>query len=88
MSVLDAFSLAGRVSVVTGGAEGQRFGEGPGEAGGDVVLLVTITGAAHLVEELQALGVTASAVSAGIHRTRARPAGSSGGGTGSGGSTC
>ena len=67
MLVLDAFSLAGRVSVVTGAARGigRALAKALGEAGSDVVLLVRDpAGAAHVVEELQALGVTASAVSA------------------------
>ena len=42
MSVLDAFSLAGRVSVVTGAARGigRALAKALAEAGSDVVLLV------------------------------------------------
>ena len=67
MSVLDAFSLAGRVSVVTGAARGigRALAKALAEAGSDVVLLVRDpAGAAHVLEELQALGVTATAVAA------------------------
>jgi NAD(P)-dependent dehydrogenase (short-subunit alcohol dehydrogenase family) len=63
MSVLDAFSLAGRVSVVTGAARGigRALARALAEAGSDVVLLVRDpAGAAHVLEELQALGVTAT----------------------------
>ena len=69
MAVLDAFSLAGKVSVVTGAARGigRALSQALAEAGSDVVLLVrdrrVVTGA---VEELQALGVTAMAVTADV----------------------
>jgi NAD(P)-dependent dehydrogenase (short-subunit alcohol dehydrogenase family) len=69
MSVLDAFSLAGRVSVVTGAARGigRALAKALAEAGSDVVLLVRDpAGAAHVLEELQALGVTATAVAADV----------------------
>jgi NAD(P)-dependent dehydrogenase (short-subunit alcohol dehydrogenase family) len=69
MSVLDAFSLAGRVSVVTGAARGigRALARALAEAGSDVVLLVRDpAGAAHVLEELQALGVTATAVAADV----------------------
>lgn len=69
MSVLDAFSLAGRVSVVTGAARGigRALAKALAEAGSDVVLLVRDpAGAAHVLEELQALGVTASTVAADV----------------------
>jgi len=69
MSVLDAFSLAGRVSVVTGAARGigRALARALAEAGSDVVLMVRDpTGAAHVLEELRALGVTASAVAADV----------------------
>jgi NAD(P)-dependent dehydrogenase (short-subunit alcohol dehydrogenase family) len=65
MSVLDAFSLAGRVSVVTGAKRGigRALATALAEAGSNVVLLVRDTsGAAQAVEELQGLGVTAGAV--------------------------
>jgi NAD(P)-dependent dehydrogenase (short-subunit alcohol dehydrogenase family) len=65
MSVLDAFSLAGRVSVVTGAKRGigRALATALAEAGSNVVLLVRDTsGAAQAVEELQGLGVTAAAV--------------------------
>ena len=69
MSVLDAFSLAGRVSVVTGAARGigRALAKALAEAGSDVVLLVRDpAGAAHVLEELRSLGVTASAVAADV----------------------
>src|SRR5215213_948602 len=69
MSVLDAFSLAGRVSVVTGAARGigRALARALAEAGSDVVLLVRDpAGAAHVLEELQALGVSATAVAADV----------------------
>ena len=69
MSVLDAFSLAGRVSVVTGAARGigRALARALAEAGSDVVLLVRDpAGAAHVLEELQALGVTTTAVAADV----------------------
>jgi NAD(P)-dependent dehydrogenase (short-subunit alcohol dehydrogenase family) len=69
MSVLDAFSLAGRVSVVTGAARGigRALARALAEAGSDVVLLVRDpAGAAPVLEELQALGVTATAVAADV----------------------
>jgi NAD(P)-dependent dehydrogenase (short-subunit alcohol dehydrogenase family) len=65
MSVLDAFSLSGRVSVVTGANRGigRALVTALAEAGSDVVLLVRDTGgAADLVSELERLGVTAIAV--------------------------
>ncbi len=69
MAVLDAFSLTGKVSVVTGAARGigRALSQALAEAGSDVVLLVrdrrVVTDA---VEQLQALGVTAMAVSADV----------------------
>src|SRR5215211_3517648 len=69
MSVLDAFSLAGRVSVVTGAARGigRALARALAEAGSDVVLLVRDPArAAHVLEELQALGVSATAVAADV----------------------
>ena len=69
MSVLDAFSLAGRVSVVTGAARGigRALAKALAEAGSDVVLMVRDpAGAAHVLEELRSLGVTASAVAADV----------------------
>src|SRR5918994_5575583 len=69
MSVLDAFSLAGRVSVVTGAKRGigRALATALAEAGSNVVLLVRDTsGAGQAVEELQGLGVTATAVDADV----------------------
>ena len=69
MSVLDAFSLAGRVSVVTGAKRGigRALATALAEAGSNVVLLVRDTsGAGQAVEELQGLGVRASAVDADV----------------------
>ena len=65
MSVLDAFSLSGKVSVVTGANRGigRALVTALAEAGSDVVLLVRDTGgAAEVIKELDALGVTAIAV--------------------------
>ena len=62
MSVLDAFSLSGKVSVVTGANRGigRALVTALAEAGSDVVLLVRDTGgAAEVIAELEALGVTA-----------------------------
>jgi NAD(P)-dependent dehydrogenase (short-subunit alcohol dehydrogenase family) len=69
MSVLDAFSLSGKVSVVTGANRGigRALVTALAEAGSDVVLLVRDTGgAAEVLKELDALGVTAIAVAADV----------------------
>jgi len=69
MSVLDAFSLAGRVSVVTGANRGigRALVTALAEAGSDVVLLVRDPQAARsAVTELEALGVRALAVAADV----------------------
>ena len=69
MSVLDAFSLSGKVSVVTGANRGigRALATALAEAGSDVVLLVRDTGgAAEVIAELDALGVTAIAVMADV----------------------
>ena len=69
MSVLDAFSLSGKVSVVTGANRGigRALVTALAEAGSDVVLLVRDTGgAAEVIKELDALGVTAIAVTADV----------------------
>jgi NAD(P)-dependent dehydrogenase (short-subunit alcohol dehydrogenase family) len=69
MSVLDSFSMAGKVSVVTGANRGigQALVTALAEAGSDVVLLVRdVKGAAGLVERLQGLGVGALAVAADV----------------------
>ena len=69
MSVLDAFSLSGKVSVVTGANRGigRALVTALAEAGSDVVLLVRdIDGSAAVVSDLERLGVTAIAVSADV----------------------
>jgi NAD(P)-dependent dehydrogenase (short-subunit alcohol dehydrogenase family) len=69
MSVLDTFSLSGKVSVVTGGNRGigRALATALAEAGSDVVLLVRDReGTAAAVAELEALGVTAQAVTADV----------------------
>ena len=69
MSVLDAFSLSGKVSVVTGANRGigRALTRALAEAGSDVVLLVRDpAGASAAVAELEALGVTALAVAADV----------------------
>lgn len=69
MGVLDAFSLSGKVSVVTGGNRGigRALAGALAEAGSDVALLVRDpAGAAPAVHELAALGVRAVAVGADV----------------------
>jgi NAD(P)-dependent dehydrogenase (short-subunit alcohol dehydrogenase family) len=69
MSVLDAFSLSGKVSVVTGANRGigRALAIALAEAGSDVVLLVRDTGgAAEVIKEVDALGVTAIAMTADV----------------------
>jgi NAD(P)-dependent dehydrogenase (short-subunit alcohol dehydrogenase family) len=69
MSVLDAFSLSGKVSVVTGGNRGigRALATALAEAGSDIVLLVRDRdGTAAAVAELEALGVAARAVTADV----------------------
>jgi NAD(P)-dependent dehydrogenase (short-subunit alcohol dehydrogenase family) len=69
MSVLDAFSMAGKVSVVTGANRGigRAVVTALAEAGSDVVLLVRdVKGSGELVERLQGLGVGAVAVAADV----------------------
>jgi NAD(P)-dependent dehydrogenase (short-subunit alcohol dehydrogenase family) len=69
MSVLDAFSLAGKVSVVTGANRGigRALVTALAEAGSDVVLLVRDPArAADAVTELEALGVRAVTVEADV----------------------
>lgn len=69
MSVLDAFSLSGKVSVVTGANRGigRALIQALAEAGSDVVLLVRDAGGAGTaVAELEALGVRALAVAADV----------------------
>ena len=69
MAVLDAFSLAGKVSVVTGAARGigRALAQALAEAGSDVVLLVRDKkSVAAAAEDLEALGVTAVPVAADV----------------------
>jgi NAD(P)-dependent dehydrogenase (short-subunit alcohol dehydrogenase family) len=69
MSVLDAFSLTGKVSVVTGAARGigRALTQALAEAGSDVVLLVRDReSVVAALDELTALGVTALAVTADV----------------------
>jgi NAD(P)-dependent dehydrogenase (short-subunit alcohol dehydrogenase family) len=69
MAVLDAFSLTGKVSVVTGAARGigRALTQALAEAGSDVVLLVRDKqSVASAVEELEELGVKALAVAADV----------------------
>ena len=69
MSVLDAFSLTGKVSVVTGASRGigRALAQALAEAGSDVVLLVRDRkGASAAVAELESLGVAALAVTADV----------------------
>jgi NAD(P)-dependent dehydrogenase (short-subunit alcohol dehydrogenase family) len=69
VSVLDAFSLSGKVSVVTGANRGigRALTQALAEAGSDVVLLVRDRGGASaVVAELEALEVTALVVTADV----------------------
>jgi NAD(P)-dependent dehydrogenase (short-subunit alcohol dehydrogenase family) len=69
MSVLDSFSMAGKVSVVTGANRGigRAVVTALAEAGSDVVLLVRdVESSTELVERLQGLGVGAVAVAADV----------------------
>jgi len=69
MSVLDAFSLAGRVSVITGAKRGigRALATALAEAGSDVALVVRDpAGAEQAVQELQGLGVKATALDADV----------------------
>ena len=73
MAVLDAFSLAGKVSVVTGAKRGigRSLATALAEAGSDVVLLVRgPRDAADAVADLEALGVRAAAVGADVTEPR------------------
>ena len=73
MSVLDTFSLSGQVSVVTGGNRGigRALATALAEAGSDVVLLVRDReGTATAIAELEALGVSALAVTADVTEPR------------------
>ncbi|HZA72586.1 MAG TPA: glucose 1-dehydrogenase [Propionibacteriaceae bacterium] len=69
MSVLDMFSLSGKVSVVTGGNRGigRALATALAEAGSDIVLLVRDReGTPAAVTELEALGVSVLAVTADV----------------------
>ncbi len=69
MTVLDTFSLAGKVSVVTGANRGigRALTTALAEAGSDVVLLVRDAAAgAEVVAEVEALGVRAAVVTADV----------------------
>ena len=73
MSVLDAFSLSGKVSVVTGANRGigRALVTALAEAGSDVVLLVRDPDSAvDTVADLEALGVTAIPVAADVTDAR------------------
>ena len=73
MSVLDTFSLAGKVSVVTGGNRGigRALATALAEAGSDIVLLVRDReSTAAAIAELEELGVTALAVTADVREPR------------------
>ena len=78
MSVLDTFSLSGQVSVVTGGNRGigRALATALAEAGSDIVLLVRDReGTATAIAELEALGVSALAVTADVTEPREVAAG-------------
>lgn len=69
MAVLDTFSLAGKVSVVTGANRGigRALTTALAEAGSDLVLLVRDAAAgAEVVAEVEALGVRAAVVTADV----------------------
>jgi NAD(P)-dependent dehydrogenase (short-subunit alcohol dehydrogenase family) len=69
MSVLDRFSLAGKVSVLTGAKRGigRALATALAEAGSDVVLLIRgVEEAAEAVRELESLGVRATAIEADV----------------------
>jgi NAD(P)-dependent dehydrogenase (short-subunit alcohol dehydrogenase family) len=69
MSVLDRFSLAGKVSVLTGAKRGigRALATALAEAGSDVVLLIRgVEGAAETVRELESLGVKSTAIEADV----------------------
>ncbi|QGN31885.1 SDR family oxidoreductase [Microlunatus sp. Gsoil 973] len=69
MGVLDSFSLAGRISVVTGAARGigRALALALAEAGSDVAVVVrTPSSADDLVAEIEKLGVRALAVTADV----------------------
>jgi NAD(P)-dependent dehydrogenase (short-subunit alcohol dehydrogenase family) len=69
MSVLDTFSMSGKVSVITGGNRGigRALATALAEAGSDIVLLVRDgDGTAAAVAELETLGVSALAVTADV----------------------
>ena len=66
MSVLDKFSLAGKVAFVTGGNRGlgRAMAQAYGEAGAAVAVTARAEAdAVRAAEELQALGITATGVS-------------------------
>ena len=78
MSVLDTFSLSGKVSVVTGGNRGigRALATALAEAGSDIVLLVRDReGTATGVAELEALGVERAGGDRRRHRAAPGPAG-------------
>jgi NAD(P)-dependent dehydrogenase (short-subunit alcohol dehydrogenase family) len=71
MGVLDSFSLAGRISVVTGGARGigRALALALAEAGSDVAVLVrTPASADDLVTEIEKLGVRGLSVTCDVTR--------------------
>ena len=69
MSVLDTFSMSGKVSVITGGNRGigRALATALAEAGSDIVLLVRDReGTLTAIAELEELGVTALGVTADV----------------------